>query len=261
MYGDVDYYDVIIAMQSWWKKSLTHLYRTNSTFLKRIFFLFSRRQNLNSSNNADRSKTGTMTLPRVTVSNTSFQHAEKNKSLLPLSPLANGVMVTKPMIKTETLPRQTKFVTRPQTPAFSPIQTLTNYDGKLTNYVPTHRKSSLKPIIGDKFSVQPEPSFFFPDVGNVTTWHASLPRPMKQQDHVQVRSLLLTSAKLFNAHFLIDCMNSILQLCEWDAILTPQLILSSTFSPLSMGITVKPFCLRRPVYSHLYMSVLSESLS
>ena len=147
--------------------------------------------------------------PRVAASRqsssspaSSTSSSEKSiKATLPLSPLATGVTVTNnpsPSTYGDTLTRPTKYVTRPQTPAtpVKPQLASGGRDWRRCQYDPPLPLSRSRPplpagspsTVGDefKFAVRPPPTLVFPDAGNVTTWHASLPRLARHQPEMQV---------------------------------------------------------------------------
>lgn len=154
------------------------------------------------------------TLPSKPVNGLLHQHAsgtEKSKSMMPLSPLANGsVTVTNQMqsqsFAQDTLSRPTKYVTRPQTPVKPKTFALSVAHLSQTNPKPmtyqqpnmnhhtmtlpnrsNHRsRTSCNNTAGDKFAIQPQPTFAYND-NDVTTWHASLPRLIRHIPAPQVR--------------------------------------------------------------------------
>ena len=165
---------------------------------------------------ASKSSVAPLTLPRLNVpstptpavhnsnnnSNGGIHHNEKNKSSMPLSPLANGcVTVTNQLqpnlgdvLSTTRQTMQTKYVTRPQTPV-----TPKTFAMNLTSHHPgqpghqrlphcqtmtlpgrgtrsSTRTNSQHFMTDEKFSIQPPPTFAYPD-HNSDAWHSStLPR-------------------------------------------------------------------------------------
>ena len=153
------------------------------------------------------------TLPGVNGNNKTtngliHQHAsvpEKSKSMMPLSPLANGVTVTNQMQSQshaqDTLSRSTKYVTRPQTPVTQKTLVMSTARSDIIPYPSTHHQPNMNHqtmtlphrsqqrtrtgYTDDKFAIQPPPTFAYND--NVTTWHASLPRLIRHIPAPQVR--------------------------------------------------------------------------
>ncbi|EFX63179.1 hypothetical protein DAPPUDRAFT_119454 [Daphnia pulex] len=152
------------------------------------------------------------TIPAPSIHNSSSSSngihpmEKQNKSLMPMSPLANGVTVTNQlqsnlgdMLSRQTI--QTKYVTRPQTPvtpqtfAINPPTSLPYYPGQYhqrlsqpqcqTMTLPgrgnrsgNNTRTNIQHCVMDgKFAIQPPPTFAFPDHNpQSANWHASLPR-------------------------------------------------------------------------------------
>lgn len=155
-----------------------------------------------------------LTLPRASVGNRPpppLPGVDKGKLALPLSPLATGVTVTNnPSSSThgDTMTRPTKYVTRPKTPVtphsleLTPSTSYYHSNDYPRSRFPNPTAQGRCGPDGDanKFVVKPPPTFVFPDVGPVTTWHASLPRLVRNQNDMQVSNpfsfpLLLTHYK------------------------------------------------------------------
>jgi hypothetical protein len=131
-----------------------------------------------------------------------MEKPNNNKSLMPMSPLANGVTVTNQlqsnlgdMLSRQTI--QTKYVTRPQTPvtpltfAMNPPTSLPHYPGQYQQRLSQCQTMTLPGrgnrsgntrtniqhcVMDGKFAIQPPPTFAFPDHNPPANWHASLPR-------------------------------------------------------------------------------------
>ena len=130
---------------------------------------------------------------------------KQNKSLMPMSPLANGVTVTNQlqsnlgdMLSRQTI--QTKYVTRPQTPVINQTYTMNLAPTSLPHYPGQYQqrfsqsqcqtmtlpgrgnrsgntRTNIQHCVMDgKFAIQPPPTFAFPDHKPPANWQASLPR-------------------------------------------------------------------------------------